>query len=90
MTISNKLGTKTATVNVIGKSIIGVITMRAFRYQGKLYATSDMRNMYEIRMSKIRADVFTRSQYRVAIPKELYKSYKDYCIANNIPMKVRR
>ncbi len=90
MTTSNKLRVKTATVKVIGNGIVGVRTMRAFQYQGKLYATSDMRDMYELNMSKTRADIFTRSQHKVAIPQEMYKSYKDYCIANHIPMKVRR
>lgn len=90
MTTSNKLCVRTATVKVIGNGIIGIRTMRAFRYNGKLYATSDMRDMYELTMSKTRADIFVRSQYKVAIPQEMYKSYKDYCIANNIPMKVRR
>ena len=90
MATSNKLRVKSASVKVIGKDIVGIITMRAFQYQGKLYATSDMRDMYELNMSKTRADIFTRSQKRIAIPQEMYKSYKDYCIANHIPMKVRR
>lgn len=90
MRTSNKLKVRTAAVKVVGNGIIGVTSMRAFQYNGKLYATSDMRDMYELKMSKTRADIFTRSQHRVAIPQEMYKSYRDYCNANNIPMKVRR